>query len=102
MTPFDGESSRSIVIMDNLSVHHVDTVQDIFRQAGILVYFLAPYSPDLNPIEETFSYVKHYLQQNEEVLEALNGDPIPIIKGALDSIQSEMCEKWITHAGYQL
>lgn len=102
LTPFDGDSSHSIVIMDNYSVHHVQPIQDIFHQAGILVYFLAPYSPDLNPIEEAFSYVKHYLQQNEEVLEALNGDITPIIKGALDSISPEMCQKWITHAGYQL
>lgn len=102
LTPFDGESPPSIVVMDNLSVHHVEAVQELFRQAGILVYFLAPYSPDLNPIEETFSYVEHYLRQNEEVLEALNGDSVPIIKGALDSISPDMCKKWITHAGYPL
>ena len=102
LTPFDGESPRSIVIMDNLSVHHVQAVQDVFHQAGILVYFLAPYSPDLNPIEETFSYIKGYLRQHEEVVEALNRDAIPIIKGAFESIPPEMCQHWITHAGYEL
>ncbi len=58
--PFDGVNPRSIVVMDNLTVHHVPEVLDLFRQADILVFFLPPYSPDLNPIEETFSYVKTY------------------------------------------
>ena len=101
LNTFDGESSHSIVIMDNLSVHHVESIQNLFHQVGILVFFLAPYSPDLNPIEEAFSFVKHYLKQNEEVLEALQGDPFPIIEGALNSISPEMCFNWVSHAGYQ-
>ena len=52
MMPFNGTNPRSIVVMDNLSVHHVSEVLALFRTAGILVLFLPPYSPDLNPIEE--------------------------------------------------
>jgi transposase len=58
MMPFNGTNPRRIVVMDNLSVHRVPEVLELFRTAGILVLFLPPYSPDLNPIEETFSYVK--------------------------------------------
>ncbi len=100
LTPFDGESPRSVFVMDNLSVHHVEAVREIFRQAGIIVYFLAPYSPDFNAIKETFSYIKYYLKQHEEVLEALYGDPIPVVNAALESIHPEMCKNGITHAGY--
>ena len=47
MLPFDGENPRSIVVMDNCSIHHVQPVLDAFNQAGIVVLFLPPYSPEL-------------------------------------------------------
>ena len=65
MHPFDGTSSKSIAILDNCSIHHVPEVVQLFEDAGILVIFLPPYSPDYNPIEETFSYIKYYLKQHE-------------------------------------
>ena len=62
MSPFDGTSSKSIVILDNCSVYHVPEVISLFASVGILLFFLPPYSPDYNPIEEVFSYVKGYLR----------------------------------------
>ena len=59
MLPFDGLNPRSVVIMDNLSVHHTQEILDLFTQMGVLLLFLPPYSPDLNPAEEMFSYVKN-------------------------------------------
>jgi len=41
-------------------------VVQLIEQAGALVYYLPPYSPDLNPIEEAFSKVKYVLKSNEE------------------------------------
>ena len=57
MMSFNGTNPQSIVIMDNCSVHHVEEVTELLRQAGIIVLFLPPYSPDLNPIEEAFGYI---------------------------------------------
>ena len=68
MMPFDGINPRSIAVMDNLSVHHVTEILDLFHEAMILVLFLPPYSPDLNPMEEVFSYVKSYLRMHDELL----------------------------------
>jgi transposase len=42
--------------MDNACIHH--KVLQTLDGFGVLVYFLSPYSPDLNPIEEAFSEVK--------------------------------------------
>ena len=42
MQPFDGLSSRSIAIMDNCSIHHVDIIKAALRDAGIVVIFLPP------------------------------------------------------------
>ena len=54
MQQFNGTNPRSIAVMDNLSVHHTDEVVGLFDQAGIPIFFLPPYSPDLNPAEECF------------------------------------------------
>lgn len=37
MLPFDGTNPKSIAIMDNCCVHHVQAVVDIFDAAGILL-----------------------------------------------------------------
>ena len=62
LVPFDGVSPNSIVVMDNASIHHVDSVVETILSVGALVRFLPPYSPDMNPIEEVFGEVKHLLQ----------------------------------------
>ena len=67
---FDGSNSRSIVIMDNCSIHHVDAIKELLQNAGILLLFLPPYSPDFNPIEEAFSSVKYYLKCHDDVEES--------------------------------
>ena len=39
--------------MDNCTVHHVQLRgEDLIEDSGILIFFLPPYSPDYNPIEE--------------------------------------------------
>ena len=43
--------------MDNCSIHHIQEVKDKLVQAEIFLLYLPPYSPDLNPAEEMFSYV---------------------------------------------
>ena len=70
LVPFDGVSPNSIVVMDNASIHHVDSVVDTILSVGALVRFLPPYSPDMNPIEEVFGEVKHYLQANNTHFQA--------------------------------
>ena len=58
LPPFDGLNPRSVIIMDNASIHHVEGIAKFLEDLGVLVYFLPPYSPDYNPIEELFSKVK--------------------------------------------
>ncbi len=103
MLPFDGENinARSIVVLDNCSIHHVQHVIDLFAAAGILVLFLSPYSPDYMPIEETFSYVKYYLKKHVDLWELLD-DPKPLIQAAFASINCQLCNSWISDCGYPL
>ena len=87
------------VIMDNYSIHHIVEVKDLLHQAGVLVLFL-PYSPDLNPIEEAFIYIKTCLKKHDNLVQS--GAPLTtIFDAAFESISSDHCNAWITHSGYQ-
>jgi len=69
MQPYDGQNEHSVLIVDNCSVHHIQEVKDLLSHAEILHMFLPPYSPDLNPIEEAYSFVKQYLRQHDDAVQ---------------------------------
>jgi putative transposase len=48
-----------IVILDNLGSHKSKAVRQKIQAAGARLWYLPPYSPDLNPIEQAFSKIKH-------------------------------------------
>ena len=52
-----------IVIMDNLGSHKGNAVRKAIRAAGAKLFFLPPYSPDLNPIEQVFAKLKTLLRK---------------------------------------
>lgn len=55
-----------IVIMDNLGSHKGTAVRRAIMDAGAHRLFLPPYSPDLNPIEQVFSKLKHLIRKARE------------------------------------
>ena len=99
MLPFDGDNPRSVLVMDNAAIHHVEAVVDMLTAAGILIRFLPPYSPDLNPIEEVFSKVKAYIKDNEVVYQSTK-NPRLLVSSAFTTITTHDCNQYIKHAGY--
>ena len=91
LLPFNGVNPNSIVLMDNCSVHHVAGAASTITQAGALVHFLPPYSPDLNPIEECFSKVKSQLKRMNH-----DDDLETNILSAFSSITEKYCIGWIS------
>jgi transposase len=55
-----------IVVMDNLGSHKRQTIRRAIRTAGAKLFFLPPYSPDLNPIEQVFAKLKTLLRKAQE------------------------------------
>ena len=49
--------------MDNLSSHKAPAIRRAIRTAGAKLFYLPPYSPDLNPIEQAFSKLKTLLRK---------------------------------------
>ncbi|KAJ5079107.1 integrase protein-related [Anaeramoeba ignava] len=56
-------SESSAVVMDNCSIHHsVDNlVKGYYQEFNHLIIYLPPYSPELNPIEMGFGWLKRTL-----------------------------------------
>ena len=99
LKPFNGTNSQSVVVMDNASIHRINKVVGAIQESGALLRFQPPYSPDLNPIEEVFSKVKYFLRENEVVYD-ITSSPRLIISMAFNSITTEDCTGYITHAQY--
>ena len=57
---------RDVVIMDSLPADKVAGVTDAIEAVGATAFYLPPYSPDLNPIEQVFSKLKALLRKAAE------------------------------------
>jgi DDE superfamily endonuclease len=69
-TPYPGP--RSVLIMDNCSIHKSPIIEEACAKAGVLLEFLPPYSPDFNPIESSFGDLKAWIQRNNREIEKYN------------------------------
>jgi transposase len=109
--PIDGESFRTyvervlvptlrpgdIVIMDNLGAHRGAAIRRAIRGAGARLFFLPKYSPDLNPIEQLFAKLKHWLRKAAARTRDAVCDAIGRI---LDTVTASECSNYFIEAGY--
>jgi transposase len=111
--PIDGESFKTyvekvlvptlkpgdIVTMDNLGSHKRKAIRQAIRSAGAKLFFLPKYSPDLNPIEQVFSKLKHLLRKDAaRTLEAVCAR----IGKLLGAFTPQECASYFKNAGYNL
>ena len=109
--PINGESFRTyveqvlvptlkphdIVILDNLGSHKGDAVRRMIRATGARLFFLPPYSPDLNPIEQVFAKLKTLLRKAaERTVEAA----WKRIGTLLNEFSPQECFNYLVNAGY--
>ena len=85
------------VILDNLGSHKSEAVRNAIKSVGARLLFLPPYSPDLNPIEQVFSKLKHLLRKAKpRTVEATwNG-----IGALLNTFKPNECSNYFINAGY--
>jgi hypothetical protein len=53
----------TIIVLDNARFHRKSVLPDLAKRYGCEVLFLPPYSPDLNPIEFKWAWVKQRLRK---------------------------------------
>ena len=86
-----------IVVMDNLSSHKDPAIQRAIRSAGAKLFYLPPYSPDLNPIEQAFSKLKTLLRkENARSVEEVERS----IAELLTRLTPTECRNFFSNAGY--
>ncbi len=86
-----------IVIMDNLGSHKRHAIRRLIRAVGAKLFFLPPYSPDLNPIEQVFAKLKALLRKaDERTIEAT----WKRIGSLLDCFTPAECANYLKNSGY--
>ena len=109
--PIDGECFRAyveqqlvpvlkpgdIVIMDNLGSHKAAALRRIIRAAGARLWYLPPYSPDLNPIEQAFAKIKHWMRSAQKRSVEDTGRHVGSL---VPTIGPDECQNYFVNAGY--
>ena len=86
-----------LVIMDNLGSHRSKRIRRAIRQVGAKLLFLPKYSPDLNPIEQVFSKLKHMLRKAQaRSYDAL----LEAIAQLLETYAPDECANYFRNSGY--
>jgi transposase len=86
-----------IVVLDNLGSHKGQAVRSAIRAAGAKILFLPPYSPDLNPIEQVFAKLKHFMRDAAERTKERTWKRAGAL---LDRFQPEECANYLVNSGY--
>ena len=86
-----------IVVLDNLGSHKGRAVRRAIRQTGAKLFFLPPYSPDLNPIEQVFAKLKTLLRKASKKTVK---DTWTCIGQLLDCFTPAECNNYLKNAGY--
>ena len=87
-----------VVVMDNLGAHRPKRIRDLIEGRGCELLYLPSYSPDLNPIEEALSKIKHILRKTgartkKALIEALGR--------ALAAVSDRDVRGFFAHCGYR-
>jgi transposase len=86
-----------IVILDNLGSHKAAALRGLIKAAGARLWYLPPYSPDLNPIEQTLAKIKHWMRAAQKrTIE----DVWRHIGSLVEAIEPDECNNYFVNAGY--
>ena len=86
-----------IVVMDNLSSHKVAGIREAIDSVGASIWYLPPYSPDLNPIEKMWSKVKAWLRR---VAARTVDGLLQAVGDALRAVAADECRAYFRSCGY--
>ena len=86
-----------VVVMDNLSSHKGERIEELIKAAGAELRYLPPYSPDMNPIEKAFSKLKAFLRK---IAERTVAGLMSALEACAHIFKPEECEHYFCACGY--
>jgi transposase len=106
--------------LDNARIHHGEEIIELVERfgmsysfivfdlnlnlllSGVRLKYLPPYSPDLNPIEEAFSKIKHYIRRHNDIFLSITDDHglLYDMMQVFDIITPSDAQGYFQHAGY--
>ena len=88
-----------VVVLDNLTAHRASRIEEVAEARGARVLWLAPYSPDFNPIEQCWSKIKAFLRgAKARTAGALD----EALAQAIGLVTKSDIRGWFKHCGYSL
>ena len=87
----------SVLVLDNASIHKGGQIESLVSKAGCRVLYLPPYSPDLNPIELAWSFVKRLVRKCGPCEEAVRQQ---VVAAALAAIPATLAPACFRHCKY--
>ena len=93
--PFGGMT----VVLDNASFHRRRHLEGLFDGSGIAVMFLPAYSPEFNPIETAFAWVKGSVRRNP--IQSMQDIPGATFR-AIANVNGALAKSWMLHSNYRL
>jgi transposase len=88
-----------VVVLDNLTAHRASRIEEVAEARGARVLWLAPYSPDFNPIEQCWSKIKTFLRG---VKARTTGALDEALAQAITLVTKSDIRGWFKHCGYSL
>ena len=94
-----GLEPGQVVVMDDLGLHRPQRVRELIEGKSCEFIYLPPYSPDLSPVEEAFSKVKHILRKigtrgNKALVEAMSR--------AVGAVSAQDVRGFFVHCSYRI
>jgi len=86
-----------IVVMDNLGSHKRQAIRAALTAVGAKLFFLPPYSPDLNPIEQVFAKLKTLLRKAAERTITATWQRVGAL---LSNFSPQECANYLANSGY--
>jgi transposase len=86
-----------IVIADNLASHKVAGVRQAIEARGASLWFLPPYSPDLNPIEQALAKLKQLVRSAAPRTREALWNTLGSVVGRFTATE---CQNFLVNSGY--
>lgn len=91
----------SIIVLDNASIHRSHEVRELVEAAGCRLEFLPPYSPDFNPIEQSFATLKAWIRKNQQLISTFSVFSA-FLQYAVDQVGSVHAAAQFRSSGYSV